>query len=152
MINKFSFTIFHWQGFLAHVDDQQVSLDKFRLLKINNILATFSLLSVYMSKFLTWQFFLVKEKLARQIFLDKENLSTIPHLHGQFFLVKANLSRKNCSCKWGFNVLSGLRPGEFFCIWTLWCEMLCDSDSTLICLEVEWRYPVLPYQWDLSRN
>ena len=101
MINKFSFTIFHWQGFLVHVDDQQVSLDKFRLLKINNILATFSLLPVYTSKFLTWQFFLVKEKLARQIFLDKENLSTIPHLHEQFFLVKANLSRKNCSCKWG---------------------------------------------------
>ena len=101
MINKFSFTIFHWQGFLVHVDDQQVSLDKFRLLKINNFLATFSLLSVYTSKFQTWQFFLVKEKLARQIFLDKENLSTIPHLHEQFFLVKANLSRKNCSCKWG---------------------------------------------------
>ena len=103
MINKFFFTIFHWQGFLVHVDDQQVSLDKFRWLKINNILATFSLLSVYTSKFLTWQFFLVKEKLARQIFLDKENLSTIPRLHEQFFLVKANLSRKNCSCKWGFN-------------------------------------------------
>ena len=103
MINKFSFTIFHWQGFLVRVDDQQVSLDKFRLLKINNILATFSLLSVYTSKFLTWQFFLVKEKLARQIFLDKENLSTIPHLHEQFFLVKANLSKKNCSCKWGIS-------------------------------------------------
>ena len=44
-----------------------------------------------------------KEKLACQIFLDKENLSTIPHLHEQFFLVKENLSRKNCSCKWGFN-------------------------------------------------
>ena len=102
-INKFSFTIFHRQGFLVHVDDQQVSLDKFRWLKINNILATFSLLSVYTSKFLTWQFFLVKEKLARQIFLDKENLSTIPRLHEQFFLVKANLSRKNCSCKWGFS-------------------------------------------------
>jgi len=104
MINKFSFTIFHWQGFLVHVDDQQVSLDKFRLLKINNILAIFSLLSVYTSKFLTWQFFLVKEKLARQIFLDKENLSIIPHLHEQFFLVEANLSRKNCSCKWGISV------------------------------------------------
>ena len=92
MINKFSFTIFHWQGFLVHVDDQQVSLDKFRLLKISNILiATFSLLSVYTSKFLTWQIFLVKEKLARQIFLHKEYLSTIiPHLHEQFFLVKAN--------------------------------------------------------------
>ena len=61
----------------------------------SNILATFSLLFVYTSKFLTWQFFLVKEKLARQIFLDKENLSTIPHLHEQFFLVKANLSRIN---------------------------------------------------------
>ena len=104
MINKFFFTIFHWQGFLVHVDDQQVSLDKFRWLKINNILATFSLLSVYTSKFLTWQFYLVKEKLARQIFLDKENLSTIPRLHEQFFLVKANLSRKNCSCKWGFKL------------------------------------------------
>ena len=106
MINKFSFTIFHWQGFLVHVDDQQVSLDKFRLKKkkkIRNILATFSLLSVYTSKFLTWQFFLVKEKLARQIFLDKENLSTIPHLHEQFFVVKANLSRKNCSCKWSLS-------------------------------------------------
>ena len=66
------------------------------------ILATFSWLSVYTSKFLTWQFFLVKEKLARQIFLDKENLSTIPHLHEQFFFVKAKLSRKNCSCKSGF--------------------------------------------------
>ena len=71
MINKFSFTIFHRQGFLVHVDDQQVSLDKFCLLKVNNILATFSLLSIYTSKFLTRQFFLVKEKLARQIFLDK---------------------------------------------------------------------------------
>ena len=91
MINKFSITIFHWQGFLVHVDDQQVSLDKFRLLKINDILATFSLLSVYTSEFLTWQFFLVKEKVARQIFLDKENLSTIPHLHEQFFLVKEKL-------------------------------------------------------------
>ena len=70
MINKFSFTIF-----------------------------TFSLLSVYMSKFQTWQFFLVKEKLTFQIFLDKENLPTILHLHKQFFLVKVNLSRKNCSCK-----------------------------------------------------
>ena len=69
-------------------------------LQINNILVTFSLLSIYASKFLTWQFFLVKEKLARQIFLDKENLSTIPHLHEQFFLVKETLSRKNCSCKW----------------------------------------------------
>ena len=105
MINKFFFTIFHWQGFHVHVDDQQVSLDKFRLLKINNILATFSLLFVYTSKFLTWQFFLVKEKLARQIFLDKENLSTSPHLHEQFFLVKANLSRKNCSCKSGLNMV-----------------------------------------------
>ena len=102
MINKFSFTIFHRQGFLVHLDDQQVSLDKFYLLKVNNILATFSLWSIYTSKFLTRQFFLVEEKLARQIFLDKENLSTIPHLHEQFFLVKANLSRKNCSCKWGF--------------------------------------------------
>jgi len=91
MINKFTFTIFHWQGFLVHVDDQEVSHDKFRLLKINNILATFSFLSIYTSKFLTWQFFLVKEKLARQIFLDKENLSTIPHLHEQFFLVKEKL-------------------------------------------------------------
>ena len=72
-----------------------------QVLQINNILVTFSLLSIYRSKFLTWQFFLVKEKLARQIFLDKENLSTIPHLHEQFFLVKENLSRKNCSCKWG---------------------------------------------------
>ena len=90
-----SFTIFHWQGFLVHVDDQQVSLDKFRLLKIVcNILATISLLSVYTSKFLTWQFFLVKEKLARQIFLDKENVSTFPHLHEQFsefFVVKEKL-------------------------------------------------------------
>ena len=72
-----------------------------QVLQINNILVTFSLLSIYTSKFLTWQFFLVKEKLARQIFLDKENLSTIPHLHEQFFLVKENLSRKNCWCKWG---------------------------------------------------
>ena len=104
MINKFSFAIFHWQSFLVPLDDQQVSLDKFRLLKINNILATFSLLSAYTSKFLIWQFFLVKEKLARQIFLEKENLSTISHLHEQFFLVKANLSRKNCSCKWGFTL------------------------------------------------
>ena len=63
-------------------------------LKLPNILATFSLLSVYTSKFLTWQFFLVKEKLARQIFLDKENLATIPHLYEQFFLVKANLRRR----------------------------------------------------------
>ena len=101
MIKKFSFTIFHWQGFGVRVDDQQVSVDKFWLLKINNILATFSLLSVYTRKFLTWQIFLVTEKLARQIFLDEENLSTIPHRHEQFFLVKANLSRKNCSCKWG---------------------------------------------------
>ena len=107
MINKFSYTIFHWQGFLVRVDDQQVSLDKFRFLKINNILATFSLLCVYTSKFLTWQIFLVKEKLARQIFLDKENLSTIPHLHEQFYLVKANLSRKICSCKWGYNKFFG---------------------------------------------
>ena len=73
MINKFSFTIF-----------------------------TFSLLSVYTSKFQTWQFFLVKKKLACQIFLDKENLPTILHLHEQFFLVKVNLTRKNCSCKWDF--------------------------------------------------
>ena len=87
--------------FPVHVDDQQVFLDKFRLKKkkISNIRATFSLLSVYRSKFLTWQFFLVKEKLARQIFLGKKNLSTIPQLHEQFFVVKANLSRKNCSCK-----------------------------------------------------
>ena len=74
MINKFSFTIF-----------------------------TFSLLSVYTIKFQTWQFFLVKEKLACQIFLEKENLPTILHLHEQFFLSKVNLSRKNCSCKWGLN-------------------------------------------------
>ena len=47
MINKFPFSIFYWQGFLVHVADQQVSLDKFQLLKIvSNILATFSLLSV----------------------------------------------------------------------------------------------------------
>ena len=78
-----------------------------QVLQINNILVTFSLLSIYTSKFLTWQFFLVKEKLARQIFLDKENLSTIPHLHEQFFLVKENLSRKNCSCKWGLKGLCG---------------------------------------------
>ena len=75
-----------------------------QVLQINNILVTFSFLSIYTSKFQTWQFFHVKEKLARQIFLDKENLSTIPHLHEQFFLVKENLSRKNCSCKWGFSV------------------------------------------------
>ena len=99
MINKFSFTIFHSQGLLVHVVDQQVSLDKFWLLKINNILATFSLLSIYKSKFLTSQFFLVKEKLARQIFLVLYS-----QLHEQFFPVKANLSRKNCSCKWGFIV------------------------------------------------
>ena len=73
MINKFSFTIF-----------------------------TFSLLSVYTWQFQTWQFLLVKEKLACQIFLDKGNLPTILHLHEHFFLVKVNLSRKNCSCKWGF--------------------------------------------------
>ena len=39
--------IFPWQVYLSifigRVDDQQVFLDKFRLLKINNILATFSL-------------------------------------------------------------------------------------------------------------
>ena len=52
----------------------------------------------------SFEIFFVKEKLARQIFLDKENLSTIPHLHEQFFLVKANLSRKNCSCKWGLSL------------------------------------------------
>ena len=72
MINKFSFTMF-----------------------------TFSLLSICTSKFQTWQFFLVKGKLACQIFLDKENLPTNLHLHEQFFLVKVNLSKKNCSCKWG---------------------------------------------------
>ena len=33
----------------------------------------------------------VGEKRARQIFLDKGNLSTIPHLHEQFFLVKEKL-------------------------------------------------------------
>ena len=94
MINKFSFTIFHWQGFLVHVVDQQVSLDKFWLLKITNILATFSLLSIYTSKFLTSQFFLVKEKLARQIFLDKENLSSIPNYTSNF-----SLSRQTCQGK-----------------------------------------------------
>ena len=126
----FTRAIFPWQvylpSFIAHVDDQQVFLYNFPVtrfpcscrrsanfpwqvsvmpyaLKINNILATFSLLSVYTNKFMTWQFFRVKKKLARQIFLDKENLPTIPHLHEQFFLVKANLSRKNCSCKWGFS-------------------------------------------------
>ena len=30
-------------------------------------------------------------------------MSTVPHLHEQFFLVKENLSRKNCSCKWGLS-------------------------------------------------
>ena len=84
MINKFSFTIFHWQGFLVHVDDQLVSLEKFRLLKISNILATFFLLSVYTSKFLTWQFFLVKEKLARQVFLDKEICPLFPSTRAIF--------------------------------------------------------------------
>ena len=55
------------------------------------------------------------EKLACQIFLDKENLSTIPHLHEQFFLVKENLSRKNCSCKWGLNAAIPLRPPYLHC-------------------------------------
>ena len=115
---------FFLSNFIARADDQQVFFYNFPLTrfpcscrwsasfpwqvsvkkkKISNILATFSLLSVYTSKFLTWQFFLVKEKLARQIFLDKENLSTIPHLLEQFFVVKANLSRKNCSCNWGLS-------------------------------------------------
>ena len=87
MINEFSFTIF-----------------------------TFSLLPVYTSKFQTWQFFLVKEKLACQIFLDKENLPTILHLHEQFFLAKVNLSRKNCSCKRGFNYSQRKPQNIFSCI------------------------------------
>ena len=121
MINKFSFTIFHWQGFLVHVD-QQVSLDKFRLQKINNILATFSLLSIYTSKFLTMQFFLVKENLARQIFLDKENLSTIPHLHEQFFLVKANLSRKKGLFRMSRNAFRAESLWEKWCVTSLYVQ------------------------------
>ena len=35
-------------------------------------------------------------------------MSTIPHLHEQFFLVKANLSRRNCSCKWSFTLFNKL--------------------------------------------
>ena len=104
MINKFSFTIFHWQGFLVHVDDQQVSLDKFRALKVNNILVTFSLLSVYTSKFLTWQFFLVKEKLARQIFLS------FPFLCPLFPIYTSNFSKSRQTCEGKIGRVNGALP------------------------------------------
>ena len=54
-------------------------------------------------KFLIWEFFLVKKNLAYQLFLDKEILSIILHLHEQFSLVTESmeniarvLMRLNC--------------------------------------------------------
>ena len=79
-----SFTIFSWQG-LALVEDEQVFLDKFRFIKLSNILATFFFLLVYQANFRFENFSLLTFPLTRK------NCPYFP-IYGS----NISLSRKTC--------------------------------------------------------